>query len=198
MSQYYYVTSSNQQAGPYDLNALVAQGITPQTLVWKEGLSGWVPAAQVPEVAAALRQQSSPRRGPSAATRQCREAYRHVGLGHPEYRVVLRPLGRLRHCLCGQVACRRGARRHGVGAAAFQAVHDFHHNRRWCGLHWLYYSLYCRNVGLICPASCPRPRAGRPCEAPVEIRSLPSVGIPPGGRLSFKSGSPFVAPLPPS
>lgn len=45
MSQYYYVTSSNQQAGPYDLNALVAQGITPQTLVWKEGLSGWVPAA---------------------------------------------------------------------------------------------------------------------------------------------------------
>lgn len=60
MSQYYYVTSSNQQAGPYDLNALVAQGITPQTLVWKEGLSGWVPAAQVPEVAAALRQQSAP------------------------------------------------------------------------------------------------------------------------------------------
>lgn len=63
MSQYYYVTSSNQQAGPYDLNALVAQGITPQTLVWKEGLSGWVPAAQVPEVAAALARMNKPQGG---------------------------------------------------------------------------------------------------------------------------------------
>lgn len=54
MDQYYYVDARNQQAGPYSLNDLVAQGITSSTLVWKQGMSGWVPAAQVPEVAAAL------------------------------------------------------------------------------------------------------------------------------------------------
>lgn len=54
MDQYYYVDARNQQAGPYSLNDLVAQGITSSTLVWKQGMSGWVPAAQVPEVAVAL------------------------------------------------------------------------------------------------------------------------------------------------
>lgn len=64
MDQYYYVNASNQQAGPYDLNALVAQGITSSTLVWKQGMSGWVPAGQVPEVAVALQRASQPAYGP--------------------------------------------------------------------------------------------------------------------------------------
>ena len=58
MESYYYVDASNKAAGPYDLAALVAQGINASTLVWKAGLSSWVPAAQVPEVAAALKDAS--------------------------------------------------------------------------------------------------------------------------------------------
>ncbi len=54
MEYYYYVDASRKQAGPYELEALVAQGITPQTLVWKQGMENWAPAAEVPEVAAAL------------------------------------------------------------------------------------------------------------------------------------------------
>ncbi len=64
MDQYYYVDARNQQAGPYSLNDLIAQGITSSTLVWKQGMSGWVPAAQVPEVAAALQRASVPGGGP--------------------------------------------------------------------------------------------------------------------------------------
>ncbi len=60
MESYYYVDASNKAAGPYDLAALVAQGINASTLVWKAGLSSWVPAAQVPEVAAALKAASQP------------------------------------------------------------------------------------------------------------------------------------------
>lgn len=60
MESYYYVDASNKAAGPYDLAALVAQGINASTLVWKAGLSSWVPAAQVPEVAAALKDASQP------------------------------------------------------------------------------------------------------------------------------------------
>ncbi|BBA97641.1 hypothetical protein RVR_3475 [Actinacidiphila reveromycinica] len=42
------------QQGPYDaaaLSGLVAAGtLTRETLVWKDGMAGWLPAAQVPEV----------------------------------------------------------------------------------------------------------------------------------------------------
>ncbi len=42
------------QQGPYDpaaLSGLVGAGtLTRETLVWKDGMAGWLPAAQVPEV----------------------------------------------------------------------------------------------------------------------------------------------------
>jgi membrane protease subunit (stomatin/prohibitin family) len=51
----WYAGIGGQQQGPFDLNALAAQvrggAITPATLVWKQGLSQWVPAQQVPELA---------------------------------------------------------------------------------------------------------------------------------------------------
>ena len=50
-----YVAIGGQQQGPFDANMLKqmiqTNGLTPQTLVWKEGLTAWTPAQQVPEIA---------------------------------------------------------------------------------------------------------------------------------------------------
>ncbi|WP_103888112.1 SPFH domain-containing protein [Actinacidiphila yanglinensis] len=50
----WFVGIGGAQQGPYDstaLSGLVAAGsLTRETLVWKDGMAGWLPAAQVPEV----------------------------------------------------------------------------------------------------------------------------------------------------
>ena len=50
----YYAALGGRQAGPFDITALqqhVQSGqLTPQTLVWKEGMSTWIPAEQVAEL----------------------------------------------------------------------------------------------------------------------------------------------------
>jgi GYF domain 2 len=50
----WFVGVGGVQQGPYDpaaLSGLVGAGtLTRETLVWKDGMSGWLPAAQVPEV----------------------------------------------------------------------------------------------------------------------------------------------------
>ncbi|MDE6689879.1 MAG: DUF4339 domain-containing protein, partial [Prevotella sp.] len=49
-----FVFIGGQQYGPYDyptLQKLVPTGqLTPQTLVWKQGMAAWTPAEQVPEL----------------------------------------------------------------------------------------------------------------------------------------------------
>jgi hypothetical protein len=54
---WYYLDRAQQQQGPEDdgrLQAMLADGtITPQTLVWREGLAGWIPLEQLPQPAAA-------------------------------------------------------------------------------------------------------------------------------------------------
>ncbi|MDE6396486.1 MAG: CD225/dispanin family protein, partial [Muribaculaceae bacterium] len=51
MPKYYYIDANGQQTGPFNLNELVNQPITRQTYVWREGLSSWVMADQLPELA---------------------------------------------------------------------------------------------------------------------------------------------------
>jgi membrane protease subunit (stomatin/prohibitin family) len=50
----YYAAINDQQAGPFDLNAIKQQiaagSLTRETLVWKQGMAGWVAAAEVPEL----------------------------------------------------------------------------------------------------------------------------------------------------
>jgi membrane protease subunit (stomatin/prohibitin family) len=52
----WFVGAGGVQQGPYDtaaLAGLVGAGmLTRETLVWKDGMSGWLPAAQIPEVGA--------------------------------------------------------------------------------------------------------------------------------------------------
>ena len=43
----YYIIRNDQQAGPYTLEELAAMEITPDTMVWSEGMTDWTPAHQV-------------------------------------------------------------------------------------------------------------------------------------------------------
>lgn len=47
---YYYVIVNGAQQGPYQIHQLQSLHITPTTMMWREGLPQWVPAAQIPEL----------------------------------------------------------------------------------------------------------------------------------------------------
>ncbi|HET6214690.1 MAG TPA: SPFH domain-containing protein [Micromonosporaceae bacterium] len=57
-AQGWYVGSAGAAHGPFDIAALADQAksgaLTPATLVWTTGMAQWLPAGQVPEVAAVL------------------------------------------------------------------------------------------------------------------------------------------------
>lgn len=48
----YYIGKNNQRLGPFPIENLKANGVTPETLVWCSGMTGWQKAKDVPEVAA--------------------------------------------------------------------------------------------------------------------------------------------------
>lgn len=50
MTREYYIISNDQRVGPFLLEELASQQITPTTLVWKEGMQQWCPAREVEEV----------------------------------------------------------------------------------------------------------------------------------------------------
>lgn len=47
MKKYYYLNRSNQQCGPVDESELKNYDVTPETLVWAEGMAGWQKAVTV-------------------------------------------------------------------------------------------------------------------------------------------------------
>lgn len=55
MTQYFYLDDADAQQGPVPANELPRCGVTPDTYVWTKGMTDWLPAAQVPEVADLLR-----------------------------------------------------------------------------------------------------------------------------------------------
>ena len=50
----YYIGENGSPVGPFSVSELIARGITPDTLVWQEGMIDWKKASNVPELAAAL------------------------------------------------------------------------------------------------------------------------------------------------
>ena len=46
----YYIGINNQQLGPFEVHQLLANGLTPDTLVWCSGMNGWQVAKNVPEL----------------------------------------------------------------------------------------------------------------------------------------------------
>ncbi len=49
--QYYFSHDGQNQQGPIEPEQMVASGVTASTLVWRDGLSGWIAAKDVPELA---------------------------------------------------------------------------------------------------------------------------------------------------
>ena len=37
----YYIGKNNQRQGPFEIDQLLANGLTPDTLVWCSGMPGW-------------------------------------------------------------------------------------------------------------------------------------------------------------
>jgi membrane protease subunit (stomatin/prohibitin family) len=46
----WYLSRDGQNFGPFDANQLPQNGLTPNSFVWRNGMSGWVPASQVSEL----------------------------------------------------------------------------------------------------------------------------------------------------
>lgn len=59
MAQYYY-TDGKERYGPFTIEQLQERNITPETLVWKEGMADWLPARQVDELQSLLTPSSGP------------------------------------------------------------------------------------------------------------------------------------------
>ena len=47
----YYLDHDRQRQGPVRADELAARGVTPDTLVWMQGMKTWVQAREVPELA---------------------------------------------------------------------------------------------------------------------------------------------------
>lgn len=46
----YYIAENGQPAGPFELKDLMQHGLTPNSQVWNEKMSGWTRASEVPEL----------------------------------------------------------------------------------------------------------------------------------------------------
>ena len=46
----YYIGRDNQRLGPFEVHQLLSNGLTPDTLVWCNGMAGWQMAKDVPEL----------------------------------------------------------------------------------------------------------------------------------------------------
>lgn len=52
--EYFIIDNNGQQAGPFSLDQLVQKAISPETLVWKQGMADWTPAWKVEELKTVL------------------------------------------------------------------------------------------------------------------------------------------------
>jgi hypothetical protein len=62
----YFIVVEQQQRGPFTLEQLAQQPLTPQTLAWREGMAAWLPAAQITELQRLLAPKPSPTRAAAA------------------------------------------------------------------------------------------------------------------------------------
>jgi hypothetical protein len=52
--EFFIIDHNGQQAGPFSFDQLVQKGISPETLVWKQGMADWAPAWKVEDLRAVL------------------------------------------------------------------------------------------------------------------------------------------------
>ena len=78
----YFIVNNGQQAGPFELHELLANGLNDNSYVWCEGMPNWLPATQVPEVAALLQQAPPP---PGYQQPYQQPGYQQPGYQQPGY-----------------------------------------------------------------------------------------------------------------
>lgn len=52
--EFFIIDHNGQQAGPFSFDQLVQKGISPETLVWKQGMADWTPGWKVEDLRAVL------------------------------------------------------------------------------------------------------------------------------------------------
>lgn len=52
--EFFIIDHNGQQAGPFSFDQLVQKGISPETLVWKQGMADWTPAWKAEDLKAVL------------------------------------------------------------------------------------------------------------------------------------------------
>ncbi len=52
--EYYYLDEQNRQQGPVEASEFKTLGLGPDTMMWRNGLTDWVRASELPEYASAL------------------------------------------------------------------------------------------------------------------------------------------------
>ncbi|MDX2273658.1 MAG: SPFH domain-containing protein [Cyanobacteriota bacterium] len=56
----WYLSRDGQNFGPFSLDQLLLQGVTPETSIWRTGMAGWQRLADVPEVASRMHSAPPP------------------------------------------------------------------------------------------------------------------------------------------
>ena len=83
----YYIGKNNQRTGPFPLEQLLANGLTPDSLVWCSGMPGWQKATEVPEVAALFAPQPPvlPQQGYMPPAQGYQQPYQQPQYQQPTY-----------------------------------------------------------------------------------------------------------------
>lgn len=93
MKQYYLVING-EKSGPFTIDQLATQQLTPETPVWTEGMSDWVPAQQIAELSSLFASQapipeaSQPTATPQAPAYNAAPAYGNPQPQAPNTQVV--------------------------------------------------------------------------------------------------------------
>lgn len=62
----YYLAKNGQKAGPFTIEQLVQNGLTPESLVFTQGMTAWTKASEVAELASILKPTPAPQPAPAA------------------------------------------------------------------------------------------------------------------------------------
>ena len=101
----YYIGKNNERLGPFPLEKLISNGLTPDSLVWCQGMPGWKRATEVPEVAALFAPQppAQPQYAPQVQDYQQQYGYQQPQYGYrpprPDNNMVWAILSTILCCL---------------------------------------------------------------------------------------------------
>ena len=73
--EYFIIDENNQQAGPFSLEQLAEKAITPETLVWAQGMKDWTPAWKVAELKTTLEAAEAIRANQTQQANQANAGY---------------------------------------------------------------------------------------------------------------------------